>query len=86
MPESEEVDTALWAGIQDGRHLPFQHLARATAPTEQFYKNEPTDYCKNKKGRWVWSQFRIKSISNHQTCSARDWERSGLLEENPQNW
>jgi hypothetical protein len=42
MPEGEEVDTALWAGIQDGSHLPFQHLARAAAPTEQLYKNEPT--------------------------------------------
>jgi hypothetical protein len=38
MPECEEVDTALWAGIQDGRHLPFQHLARAAAPTKKSYK------------------------------------------------
>jgi hypothetical protein len=42
MPESEEVDTALRTGIQDGRHLPFQHLARAAAPTKQTYKNGPT--------------------------------------------
>jgi hypothetical protein len=30
-------------------------------------------------------KHRIKLKTNYYYCSARDWERSGLLEENPQS-
>ncbi len=30
-------------------------------------------------------QQRLNMFKKHGNCSARDWERSGLLEENPQS-